>query len=75
MKEAEKQWVSVHCDECGFKGRAYLAHYDGAVCRCGKRYWALQPKRGGPLVAFARRLLSARGVDVGFTIRGIVDSS
>jgi hypothetical protein len=46
-----EQWVPVPC-ECGAKGGQYLAHYSLVRCSCGKYFWALQPKRGGPLVAF-----------------------
>ncbi len=29
-----------------------MAHYEVTRCTCGKGWWALQPKRNGPLVAF-----------------------
>jgi hypothetical protein len=45
------QTVSVECG-CGRNGKARLAHYDIASCSCGLRWWALQPKRNGPLVAY-----------------------
>lgn len=52
---APDQWVPSICD-ChrakGTKGGQYLFHYDRLICSCGKTYWALLPKRGGPLVMF-----------------------
>jgi hypothetical protein len=44
-----KQWVPNIC-ECG--GGAYLSHYDLMRCACGKWFWALRPKKNGPLVMF-----------------------
>lgn len=46
------RYVRVVC-ECGFRGGNYLRHYQVCRCVCGRFYWALQPKRNGPLVAFA----------------------
>ena len=48
---AEGQWVPIHCP-CESKGGQYLKHYDVVRCSCGKFFWALQPKRNGPLKAF-----------------------
>lgn len=44
-------WVNVDCP-CGKGGGEYLAHYALVRCSCGKMFWALQPKRDGPLLAF-----------------------
>ena len=45
------QLVTHKCD-CGYKGQARMNHYDLCQCNnCGVRWWALRPKRGGPLVA------------------------
>lgn len=46
-----EQYVPFAC-ECGHKGGAYMNHYDLVRCSCGKFFWALQPKRGGPLKSF-----------------------
>ena len=47
----KEQYVKVPCD-CGRAGGQYLAHYELVRCDCGKFFWALQPRRDGPLVAF-----------------------
>jgi len=47
-----EQWLSHECGFCGSKGGAYLMHYGLMRCSCGKFYWALQPKRNGPMVLF-----------------------
>ena len=52
------QYVRLHC-ECGAKAGAKLTHYDIVQCVCGRMFWALQPKRNGPLVAFPRILPAA----------------
>jgi hypothetical protein len=46
------RWVPNNC-QCGSKGGQYLVHYGIMRCECGRFHWALQPKRGGPLVMFA----------------------
>ena len=47
----ETQYVAVKCDCPGRRGQ-YLRHYDKVRCPdCGLMFWALQPKRGGPLVS------------------------
>lgn len=51
---ARMQFVRFEC-VCGYKGGATMGHYDLVSCgRCGKLWRALQPKRGGPFVAFPR---------------------
>lgn len=50
--ETPKPWVSLKACECGKGTGQYLNHYDLVRCSCGVMYWALQPKRGGPLVAY-----------------------
>lgn len=49
--EPPAQVFRIHCS-CGHKGRVSLRHYEKVRCRCGKRYWALQPHKGGPLELF-----------------------
>ena len=47
--------VRFECDECGTVSvsRGLVDHYDRFRCvKCGHWYWALWPKRGGPLVVF-----------------------
>jgi hypothetical protein len=52
QREPEKeQYCNVEC-ECGHKIGTYFRHYEIGRCSCGRPYWALQPKRGGPLVLF-----------------------
>lgn len=46
-----QQFVRLQCD-CETKGGQYLNHYDLVRCSCGRMFWALQPQRGGRLVAF-----------------------
>ncbi len=46
-----KEWVNSCCD-CGTKGGQYLRRYELCRCSCGRMWWALRPKRNGPLVAF-----------------------
>ena len=39
--------------ECGAGGGwRMVGHYDVVSCNCGKKFWALQPKRNGPFVAY-----------------------
>ena len=45
---ATEQYCSIECD-CGKKIGTYFRHYDVARCSCGRAWWALQPKRNGPL--------------------------
>lgn len=51
LRNSEKEFVPMHC-ACGYDGGQYLDHYGLVRCKCGKFYWALRPKRFGPLVAF-----------------------
>jgi hypothetical protein len=45
------QYLRSVC-ECGAGGGwRMVQHYDVVVCHCGKRYWAIRPKRNSPLVA------------------------
>ena len=46
---AARQRFAFNCETCGVRNLAVLGHYDKTHCVCGKVYWALQPKRGGPL--------------------------
>ena len=50
-EKPRSQRLTVVC-ECGRKGGGYYAHYDLVRCDCGKRFVALQPKRGGLLKLF-----------------------
>jgi len=45
------QFVSVACP-CGVKHLFPASHYDRFIVACGRRYWALQPKRNGELKLF-----------------------
>ena len=45
------QLVSVACP-CGVKHLFPANHYDRFIVSCGRRYWALQPKRNGELKLF-----------------------
>ena len=45
------QLVSVAC-ACGVKHLFPCGHYDRVIVSCGRRYWALQPKRNGELKLF-----------------------
>jgi hypothetical protein len=47
----KEQWVKNPCD-CEAGGGAYLYHYGVMRCACGRRFWALRPKKEGPMVAF-----------------------
>jgi len=54
-KAREEQYVRFTCDRCQKVCGANMSHYDFVSCgKCGKLYWALQPKRNGPLIAFPR---------------------
>jgi len=35
---------------CGAGGTALLRHYETVLCRCGQTFWALRPRKNGPLV-------------------------
>ncbi len=48
----QTQYVSFVCDRCSKRVGCNISHYGLMECMCGKEWWALQPKRGGPLVAF-----------------------
>ena len=37
---------------CGSTGQVVLGHYEIGRCPCGRFFWALQPKRNGPLALF-----------------------
>ena len=44
--------MRITCD-CETTFTSMLGHYQWTECpKCGKEWWALQPKRFGPLVAF-----------------------
>lgn len=45
------QKFRVSC-ECGKKLVGVFGHYDRKICPCGRGYWALQPKREGPLAIY-----------------------
>lgn len=45
------QFLRCPCD-CGKpRGWRFVEHYDVVRCVCGNYFWALRPKRNGPLVA------------------------
>jgi hypothetical protein len=43
--------VKVKCP-CGKTHVFDCGHYDRVIVGCGRPFWALQPKRNGPLVMF-----------------------
>jgi hypothetical protein len=48
--EIPPQNFTVPCD-CSRKGVVKLGHYEVARCpQCNCQFWAVQPKRNGPLV-------------------------
>lgn len=51
QKDSGEYLTTVQC-RCGKKHGAYLKHYQLLRASCGVFFWALQPKRGGPLVLF-----------------------
>lgn len=51
MSDGGKQILSVTYD-CGAVHRFSCAHYTIALQPCGRKFWALQPKRGGELKLF-----------------------
>jgi hypothetical protein len=40
--------VALRCG-CGHKQQLTVKRYDVVRCACGKFWWALQPRRNGPL--------------------------
>jgi hypothetical protein len=51
--KAEEVFLRFQCG-CDRGSAAYVRHYEIVHCsRCGGYWWALQPVRSGPLVAFA----------------------
>ena len=44
--------VTIPDCPCGKVHRFDIAHYDRVIVGCGRRYWALQPRRNGPLKMF-----------------------
>lgn len=52
MNPADKMQVGTGCCPCGKSHCFMLGHYDKAVAKCGRVYWALQPKRNGPLALY-----------------------
>jgi hypothetical protein len=51
MSAIPEQHVFVDC-ECGKRHAAVVLHYSIMRTSCQRHYWALQPKRGGPLVFY-----------------------
>jgi hypothetical protein len=51
MAALVEQQVTFEC-HCGKRYRTTVAHYDRLWLDCGHPHWALQPKRGGPLVMY-----------------------
>lgn len=45
------QFMSIVC-ECEKKCGGYLRRYELVRCFCGRIYWALRPKRNGPMRLF-----------------------
>ena len=47
------EYVRHVCGFCEAQAGAYVRHYEVLRCVCGRFFWALQPKRSGPLVLVA----------------------
>ena len=48
----EEQRIPLSCP-CGARGTVTLKHWELFRCsKCGRFFWALQPKRPGPFVFF-----------------------
>lgn len=63
------QMVSVACS-CGVNHLFSCGHYDRVIVSCGRRYWALQPKRDGALKLFpwpGENLTRREMIDKGLT--------
>jgi hypothetical protein len=50
QREPDVEEWCAHVCECGSKGGQYLRHYGLMRCNCGRMFWALRPRRHGPLV-------------------------
>lgn len=48
----EAEWCSLECPFCGKKHGAYMEHYQLLKASCGRIFWALRPKRNGPLALY-----------------------
>jgi len=44
----EERYLTISC-QCGKKCGCYLRHYERVRCACDRVYWALRPKRNGPM--------------------------
>jgi hypothetical protein len=51
MSNLPDQTVTGTC-RCGKAFRIRVSHYDRVILSCQHPYWALQPRRNGPLVMF-----------------------
>jgi hypothetical protein len=51
MAKVTEHLVAFHC-ACGSVHHISVQHYDRVIVSCGRPYWALQPKRNGPLRMF-----------------------
>jgi hypothetical protein len=47
-----EQYLTIECPWCGKKHGCNLTHYQVMRGSCGRYFWALQPKRNGPLQLF-----------------------
>lgn len=45
------EWLTVKC-KCGKTHSGEFTHYQIVRAKCGRSYWALQPKRNGPMKLF-----------------------
>lgn len=50
-KQNDGHWCSILCD-CGHQCGQYLQHYGLVKCSCDRVFWALRPKRNGPLILY-----------------------
>lgn len=51
-RQPERQQLSYRCGACGHRATVYIEHYGKTYCKCGLTFWALQPRKGGPLKLF-----------------------
>jgi hypothetical protein len=51
MAQVAQQHVTFEC-HCGRRYSGTVGHYDRVLPDCNHPHWALQPKRGGPLVMY-----------------------
>ncbi len=50
-RQDEAQAVLFVC-LCGKRWHQNMRHYEIVICRCGRYWWVLQPRRDGPFQSF-----------------------